>query len=75
GRDAIVPPAPCAEWTHRHVAVQELTVQAAVNGDAELVRAAMALDPLGGRVDLRAIDSMTAELLAATSEWLPQFGG
>ena len=75
GRDAIVPPAPCAEWTHRHVAVQELTVQAAVNGDAELVRAAMALDPLGGRVDLRAIDSMTAELLAATSEWLPQFRG
>ena len=75
GRDAIVPPAPCAEWTHRHVAVQELTVEAAVTGDAELVRAAMALDPLGGRIDLRAIDSMTAELLAATSEWLPQFSG
>ena len=74
GRDAIVPPAPCAEWTRRHVAVQELTVEAAVTGDAELVRAAMALDPLGGRIDLRAIDAMTAELLTATSAWLPQFG-
>jgi len=75
GRDAIVPPAPCAEWTHRHVSVQELTVDAAVTGDAELVRAAMALDPLAGRIDLRAIDAMTAELLAATSAWLPQFTG
>jgi hypothetical protein len=33
----------------------------------------MALDPLAGRIDLNAIDAMTAELLAATSRWLPQF--
>jgi len=75
GRDAIVPPAPCAEWTRRHVAVQEMTVEAAVNGDADLVRAAIALDPLGGRIDARAIDAMTTELLAATAAWLPQFAG
>ncbi len=75
GRDAIVPPAPCAEWTRRHVAVQELTVEAAVAGDTDLVRAAMALDPLGGRIDARAIDAMTTELLAATAAWLPQFAG
>ena len=73
GRDAIVPPGPCAEWTHRQVSVQELTVEAAVSGDAELVKAAMALDPLAGRIDLRAIDAMTEELLAATARWLPQF--
>lgn len=73
GRDALVPPAPCAEWTHRHVAVQELTVDAAVSGDRGLARDAMALDPLAGRIDLRAIDAMTTELLAATSQWLPQF--
>jgi alpha-galactosidase len=73
GRDAIVPPAPCAEWTRRHVAVQELTVEAAVTGDAELVRAAIALDPLGGRIDARSIEAMTTELLAATAPWLPQF--
>ncbi|MEY2421893.1 MAG: galacturan 1,4-alpha-galacturonidase [Acidimicrobiaceae bacterium] len=75
GRDAIVPPAPCAEWTRRHVAVQELTVEAAVTGDADLVRAAIALDPLGGRIDARAIEAMSTELLAATAEWLPQFAG
>jgi alpha-galactosidase len=75
GRDAIVPPAPCAEWTRRHVAVQELTVEAAVTGNADLVRAAIALDPLGGRIDARSIDSMTGELLNATAQWLPQFAG
>ncbi|HEV3225245.1 MAG TPA: hypothetical protein VGZ52_00350 [Acidimicrobiales bacterium] len=75
GRDAVQPPAPCAEWTRRHVAVQELTVQAAVTGDRELARTAMALDPLGGRIDLRSIESMTDELLAATAPWLPQFSG
>ena len=32
GRDAIVPPEPCAEWIRRHVAVQELTVEAALIG-------------------------------------------
>jgi len=73
GRDTVVPPAPCAEWTRRHVAVQELTVEAAMTGNAELVGAAMALDPLGGRIELRAIEAMTAELLAATAQWLPQF--
>jgi alpha-galactosidase len=75
GRDALVPPGPCAEWTRRHVAVQELTVEAAVNGDADLVRAAIALDPLGGRIDARSIEAMTTELLAATAQWLPQFAG
>ena len=75
GRDAIVPPAACAEWTRRHVAVQELTVEAAVTGDADLVRAAIALDPLGGRIDARSIEAMTTELLAATAPWLPQFAG
>jgi alpha-galactosidase len=75
GRDAITPPAPCAEWTRRHVAVQELTVEAAVTGNPDLVRAAIALDPLGGRIDARAIDAMTGELLKATAQWLPQFAG
>jgi alpha-galactosidase len=73
GRDAATPPTACAEWTRRHVAVQELTVEAAVTGDRELVREAMALDPLAGRLDLHSIDAMTDELITATAEWLPQF--
>lgn len=73
GRDVIVPPEPCAAWIRRQVDVQELTVEAAVTGDRELARAAMALDPLAGRIDLRSVDAMTDELLAATAPWLPQF--
>ena len=56
GRDQIEPPAACAEWIRRHVAVQELTVEAALTGDRDAVRAAMALDPLCGRIDVRAIE-------------------
>ena len=73
GRDAAPVPAPLAELLRRHVAVQEMTVQAAVTGDVGLVKAAMSLDPLAGRSDLRAVEAMTEELLAGTSRWLPQF--
>ena len=55
------------------MATQELTVEAAVTGDVGLVRAAMALDPLSGRGDLRATDAMADDLLAGTGRWLPQF--
>jgi alpha-galactosidase len=75
GRDAPVPPRPCAAWTRRHVDVQELTVEAAVTGDRDLVYAAMHLDPLAGRGDVLDVEAMTEELLAATAEWLPKFAG
>jgi len=73
GRDAIIPPDVCAAWIRRHVDVQELTVEAALTGDRDTVRAAMALDPLCGRLELRQIDAMTDDLLEATGAWLPQF--
>jgi alpha-galactosidase len=72
GRDEVVPPAVCASWIRRHVEVQELTVEAALTGDRDAACAAMALDPLCGRADLRDIEAMTDELLAATAAWLPQ---
>jgi alpha-galactosidase/6-phospho-beta-glucosidase family protein len=34
---------------------------------------AFTLDPLAGRGDLRDVEAMVDELLAATSRWLPQF--
>lgn len=73
GRDAACAPAPLAELLHRHSAVQELTVEAAVSGDPSLVRAALALDPLAGRIDWAEIDAMARELLDGTAQWLPQF--
>jgi alpha-galactosidase/6-phospho-beta-glucosidase family protein len=75
GRDAARAPAPLAELLRRHAATQELTVEAAVTGDAGLVRAALALDPLAGREDFRTIDAMADDLLKGTSAWLPRFSG
>jgi alpha-galactosidase len=73
GRDVVTLPAPVAEVVRRHVAVQELTVEAALTGDRLLVRAAVALDPLAGRGDLADTDAMVDELLEGTSRWLPRF--
>jgi len=73
GRDAPRAPAAITEWVRRTVAVQELTVEAAVSGDRRIALQAFALDPLAGRGDLRATEAMAEELLAATARWLPQF--
>jgi alpha-galactosidase len=73
GRDGPQAPPAITEWVRRQIAVQELTVEAAVTGDRALVYQAFALDPLAGRGDLRATEAMADELLTATARWLPQF--
>jgi len=74
GRDVVTLPAPLGELVRRHIAVQELTVEAGVTGDLATALAAMTLDPLAGRGDLGETETMLDELLAATAGWLPQFG-
>ncbi len=73
GRDQAALPAPFAELVRRHVAVQEMVVRAALDGDGGLARSAFALDPLAGRGPLADTEAMVEELLAATARWLPQF--
>ena len=73
GRDVSVLPEPFNEIVRRHVATQELTVEAALEGDRALAAEAFALDPLAGRGDLRQTEAMVEEFLAGTAEWLPQF--
>ncbi len=73
GRDVAPLPPPYAELVRRHVAVAELTVAAALDGDRSLADAAFFLDPLAGRGDLHRTEEMVTELLAATAPWLPQF--
>ena len=73
GRDRAVAPAALAEHLRRVSAAQELTVEAAVRGDRDLVFAAMLADPLAGCLDYDQLDAMTTEMLAATAPWLPQF--
>jgi alpha-galactosidase/6-phospho-beta-glucosidase family protein len=56
------------------VASQELTVSAALTGRRDLVVEAMLCDPLASALPYEDVVSMTDEMLAATSPWLPQFG-
>jgi alpha-galactosidase len=71
GREEVTAPAAITEWARRHVATQELTVEAALTGDLDAARAAFAADPLTSRLDLREMDAMVTELLQATAPWLP----
>ena len=71
GREVVTAPSALTEWVRRHVATQELTVEAALGGDVDLARAAFAADPLTSRLDLREMDTMVTELLQATAPWLP----
>jgi len=73
GRDKVRLPSGISELVRRHVAVQELTVEAALRGDEKLAREAFLLDPLAGRGELSETETMVEELLEETSEWLPQF--
>ena len=55
----------------KHLLNQELTVEAALTGDKDLVLQAMLNDPLVG--NLEDAKKMTKELLEANKRWLPQF--
>lgn len=67
-------PQTCAALNQVPINVQRLVVEAGLQGDAELVHAAAALDPLTGAVlRLDEIREMVARLFEAEAEWLPQF--
>lgn len=68
-------PAACAALNQVQIAVQGLTVRAAITGDRDLVHAAVALDPLTGAVlSLPRIHEMVDRMLEAEAQWLPRFG-
>jgi alpha-galactosidase len=67
-------PAHLAALNGIHVKVQELTVEAALEGDRRKVFHAIALDPLTGAVlSLEEIQNMVDELFEAHKERLPRF--
>jgi alpha-galactosidase len=72
-RDFVSAPPLIAECVRRVASSQELTVEAALAGDRELVFQAMLADPLAGRIDYDDVWRMTNELIDATERWLPQF--
>ena len=69
-------PMPCAALNMTNVLVQQMTVEACLTGDVELVMQALALDPLTAAVlTLDEIRQMAAEMLEAQAKHLPQFAG
>jgi len=67
-------PPPCAAICNSMVSVQRMATEAAVTGNATLLKQAMMMDPLTGAVcTTPEIWQMTDELLAAQAEYLPQY--
>lgn len=73
GRDRVTAPPVLAGWLCQTVAAQELTLEAALTGDRDLVLQAMLLDPLCGRLAFDDLVGLRDDLLEATAPWLPRF--
>jgi alpha-galactosidase len=69
-------PAQLAAMNQSNISVQSLAADAAIDGDPEMVEAAIALDPLTSAVcTLKEVRDMVIEMLEAEKKWLPQFEG
>jgi len=67
-------PPQCAAISRTGIGVHELTVEAALTGDRDLVYMAVAMDPLtGALLTLPQVREMVDEMLEAEKQWLPQF--
>jgi len=67
-------PIQCAAVLQKSIDVQRMTVEAAVTGNPDLVKQAVALDPLCGAVlTLDEVWAMCDEMFDALAEWMPQF--
>lgn len=73
GRDRAVAPPVLASLLQRVVTAQELTVEAAVTGDREVLLHALFADPLAGMLDHDALTALRDTMIDETKEWLPQF--
>ena len=67
-------PLGCAAVCSQSAWVQRLAVEAAVSGDAELLKQAALMDPLTGAVcNPPEVWQMVDEMLIAQEQWLPQY--
>ena len=67
-------PAACAAVSRLLANQVELTVEAALAGDRDLVYAAVSLDPLtGAMLTLPQIRQMVDRMIDANAEWLPTY--
>jgi len=68
-------PEPMRSWLERHTRVQNLTVEAAIDGDLDKAFKALMLDPLVSHLNPDDIREMGMRLLRANAQYLPQFEG
>ena len=69
-------PPQCAALNQSNISVQQLVGEAALKADPEHIVHAIAMDPLTSAVcNLAEIREMTAAMLEAQKQWLPQFSG
>ncbi len=69
-------PQPCAATCRVSVNVQEMTVEAALTGNRELVKLAVLHDPLTAAVcNTEEVWALCDEMFVALAPWLPQFNG
>ena len=67
-------PAPCAAICNASIAVQRLSVEAAIEADPLKLKQAMLKDPLVGSVcNPPEVWALADEMLKAQSPWLPQY--
>jgi len=66
-------PAPIASICRLHADVQEMTVQAALDGNRDLLVQTCALDPSSACMDFGQIGALVDELLNANKSHLPRF--
>jgi len=72
-RDETDVPGILGRQLERVVASQELTVEAALEGDRTKVLEAMLVDPVAGALAYEDVVDMTDAMLAETAPWLPRF--
>ena len=69
-------PPQCAAICRQSISVQELAVEAALTGNKDRVRQAVALDPLcGAMLTTAQVWKMCDEMFEALGRWMPQFKG
>jgi alpha-galactosidase len=67
-------PSPLAAICNQSIAVQRLSVEAAIEGNSKKLKQAMLLDPLTGAVcNPPEVWAMADEMLKAQAAWLPQY--
>ncbi len=68
-------PEPVRTWVERSVRVEDLTVEAAMEGDLDKAFKALALDPAVSHLTFGEIKELGMRLLQANAQHLPQFKG